>query len=335
MMLLHLSAFLLLSLSLSASLASAQSNGDVRLVGGSKTYEGRLEIFLEGQWGTFCGADTSKFSKGAAMAACRQLGYLDTSTYGSVNELNLPGADSGTPMHVGSATGCDYGARELHILRCDVSQHVDSSECSQETAIGVVCEDATFWVPSHTYNTIVRTSSSEYTSFGVLEIFINNTWGNICGTEFNQEAADSACRQMGYTNAASYRTNSHSSQGTVWLDGVTCDSATSCDCLNRCFTAPSSPAKCNSGDFVYVECTFELSLKDSATTGSKDVCSEEGVCSGPGGGGSVATAVVAGIIVGVFFLVVLVLVVCTVALCLLMPSCLRRQRRSYKVIGVN
>ena len=319
-----------------STLAYSQSNGDVRLVDGRNSYEGRLEIFLKGKWGTFCGTDKTKFTRGAAEAACKQLGYNDQIEYGSINHLNFPKASSDAPIHIGLAD-CDYrfAVGELHILRCNISEEV-STECSQNTAIGVKCEHVSRWIPSQTYNTAVRLSNTtEYTSSGVLEIYLSDVWGNVCAsggsssTRFDQHAADSVCRQLGYTNAASYRTNSQSSQSTVWLDGVTCGGSTSCNCLNQCFSIPTSPfTQCSGIDsFVYIECTFNLSLRDSATSGNILLCGEstEGKCSGPGGGGEaghhISGGALAGIIIGVCALgCLLVSIVCLTA-SLFVPKC--------------
>ena len=51
---------------------------DIRLVGGKYLWEGRVEIFLHGVWGTFCddGAYTND-----AFVVCRQLGYTIYSKY--------------------------------------------------------------------------------------------------------------------------------------------------------------------------------------------------------------------------------------------------------------
>ena len=62
----------------------SQSNGDVRLANMTEAKSGRLEIFLSRQWGTVC---SDGFTKGAALAACRQLGYYDQSTFGTVEAL--------------------------------------------------------------------------------------------------------------------------------------------------------------------------------------------------------------------------------------------------------
>ena len=45
---------------------------DIRLVGGKYLWEGRVEIFLHGVWGTFC--DDGAYTNDASVV-CRQLGY--------------------------------------------------------------------------------------------------------------------------------------------------------------------------------------------------------------------------------------------------------------------
>ena len=58
----------------------AQNNGDIRLVNNVKdtvdAYQGRLEVFMNGKWGTICGKSGTDF-QAVANTACRQLGLRE------------------------------------------------------------------------------------------------------------------------------------------------------------------------------------------------------------------------------------------------------------------
>ena len=53
---------------------SVPANGELRIVNGPTRNLGRVEVYLNGVWGTVCGAKT-QFSRPSCGVICRQLGY--------------------------------------------------------------------------------------------------------------------------------------------------------------------------------------------------------------------------------------------------------------------
>jgi len=60
-----------------SSVFSNCTDGDVRLVGGSTTFEGRVELCINHAWGTVC---DNSWSTNDGNVVCRQLGYQATGT---------------------------------------------------------------------------------------------------------------------------------------------------------------------------------------------------------------------------------------------------------------
>ena len=60
------------------------SEGDIRLADGPYPWEGRVEVFSEGRWGTVC---DDRWSAADAEVVCRQLGY-NTSSEHKNNNIN-------------------------------------------------------------------------------------------------------------------------------------------------------------------------------------------------------------------------------------------------------
>ena len=60
--------------------------GQLRLVNNTSNFAsaGRLEIYLNGRWGTVC---DNGFGQEEATLACNQLGYASYETFGTVGQL--------------------------------------------------------------------------------------------------------------------------------------------------------------------------------------------------------------------------------------------------------
>ena len=121
--------------------------GDIRLVGGSASDEGRVELCYNNAWGTIC---DSGFDERDANVICRQLGYPDQGSikkstnpncaviYYSINTL---GATPRLSAYFGQGTGTilrEYlvcAGTESRLVDCPTS----SSNCFHTDDAGVTC----------------------------------------------------------------------------------------------------------------------------------------------------------------------------------------------------
>ena len=56
-----------------SSIDAQYRDGDIRLVGGSYQWEGRVEIYFSGTWGTITDSD---WTSNDAQVVCRKMGYF-------------------------------------------------------------------------------------------------------------------------------------------------------------------------------------------------------------------------------------------------------------------
>ena len=94
--------------------------------------------------------------------------------------------------------------------------------------------------------------------------------GLVCGKGFDKDDADSACRQLGYTNAKNFNTSLQTTKQMFWDAGLECKSQ-SHSCLNNCFgKTPNNHTTCT--NLVSLSCEFDLSRKDTKSFGSPRLC---------------------------------------------------------------
>ena len=169
-----------------------------------------------------------------------------------------------------------------------------------------------------------------FLSSGALTILFDklNKPGLVCGESFNKNAADTACRQLGYTNSNYFNTSLQTTKHTIWDAGVNCKSQ-SHSCLNSCFsTTPTNQTSCTS--LVYLSCEFDLSHKDTETAGSPRLCDAtvDNNCKPLIEEHTVSVPII--VVVVVFLAILAVCATCITMLvcCCLVPGCLIHHRRS-------
>ena len=86
---------------------------------GDYSYVGRLEIYMNGKWGTLCG-----ISEGGAAASCCQMQYAQYKSYSSYDDMDqswkdqVPPADKDAPINI-ATTDCSYNMLDPlpHVLQ--------------------------------------------------------------------------------------------------------------------------------------------------------------------------------------------------------------------------
>ena len=103
----------------------------VRLAGGSSEAEGRVEVYINGEWRTVCGFNWGPLD---SKVVCRQLGYKGVNrTYYQTSEHNFGGGIGQSLLSFLRCTGS-----EANLLQCPRHYGFESL-CPHSYDIGVVC----------------------------------------------------------------------------------------------------------------------------------------------------------------------------------------------------
>lgn len=104
------------------------------MVDGSSEYEGRVEIYQKGRWGSLC----KPLSHVEASYICRHLGYL--------------GGIASEPGYFGEGSGVFWDMNFTCLLsrQCSIARSVlDSSLCDHKYDAGVICGETIKWLSVH------------------------------------------------------------------------------------------------------------------------------------------------------------------------------------------
>ncbi|XP_075770476.1 scavenger receptor cysteine-rich domain-containing protein DMBT1-like [Pelodiscus sinensis] len=147
---------------------------DVRLVGGPHSCAGRVEVLVDGRWGTVCDDDWDE--KDVAVV-CRQLGCgqameaLSSGVFGPGSEsqpiLLTDVQCQGTEAALGNCTYEDPGI-----------------DCNHNEDAGARCQD-------------VRLVGGAHSCAGRVEVLVDGRWGTVCDDGWDEKDVAVVCRQLG------------------------------------------------------------------------------------------------------------------------------------------
>uniref|UniRef100_A0A1X7UUM2 SRCR domain-containing protein n=1 Tax=Amphimedon queenslandica TaxID=400682 RepID=A0A1X7UUM2_AMPQE len=229
------------------------TSGELQLVNGDVPEQGRVEICINGTWGTVC---DDHWNHSNAQVVCRQLGYLNAGTpdqgrveicingtWGTVcdddwNHSNAQvvcrqlGYLNAVPeyysrAYFGAGTGKIFlddvrcAGNESSLLEC-MHNPIGSHNCDHSKDVGVSCINCT-----HGELRLVNGSTPVE---GRVEICITYMWGTVCDDLWTNVNAEVVCTQLGYpTTGAVYRHMAYfgEGRGTIYLDDVKCNGSES------------------------------------------------------------------------------------------------------------
>ncbi|XP_072049553.1 scavenger receptor cysteine-rich domain-containing protein DMBT1-like [Amphiura filiformis] len=175
---------------------SCQNAPKIRLVGGSNSNEGRVQIYYKYQYNYYVCDDER--GREEAMVVCRQLG------------LPFTGAESHSYVQFG-----DRLRSNIYSVNCSESEHSLTKcnvyhNCSHHEDAGISCQNAP-----------IRIIDGSNLNEGSVQIYYNDQYQyNVCYDEWGREEAMVVCRQLGlpFTGAESHSYASFSDHLRPYVD---------------------------------------------------------------------------------------------------------------------
>ncbi|XP_027505270.1 neurotrypsin-like isoform X2 [Corapipo altera] len=227
----------------------------LRIVGGKESFEGRVEVYHDGKWGTIC---DDQWDDRDAEVVCRQLGL------------------SGTPKalswaHYGQGSGpilldeVQCSGNELSLDQCKKSDW-GQQNCDHIEDAGVSCDPFT--------EGTVRLAGGRSPSEGRVEVYYNGDWGTVCDDGWTDLGAQVVCRQLGFSGTAKARAMAYFGEGhgPIHLDNIECSGTE--HTLGQCARSDTTIHSCWHSEDAGVICDYvEEKVQDIRRTGP-----ESGVC---------------------------------------------------------
>ncbi|KAM9708702.1 lysyl oxidase homolog 3B isoform 2-T3 [Menidia menidia] len=156
-------------------------SSNVRLKGGARPGEGRVEVLKDNEWGTVC---DDRWNLLSASVVCRELGF------GSAKEA-LTGARMGQGMGPIYMNEVKCVGQEKSIWNCPF-KNITSENCQHMEDAAVRCN-----VPYMGLENSIRIVGGRNSYEGRVEVQVGSKWGTVCSTGWTTKEAMVVCRQLG------------------------------------------------------------------------------------------------------------------------------------------
>uniref|UniRef100_K1QGZ3 Deleted in malignant brain tumors 1 protein n=1 Tax=Magallana gigas TaxID=29159 RepID=K1QGZ3_MAGGI len=211
--------------------------GLVRLVEGPTQYEGRLEVYKSGRWGTVC--DDGLNNK-LSVVVCRSLG-LSWKT--SVAYGNAKYGEGSGPIWLDNV---NCSGSETSITEC-IHNGWGSHNCHHNEDVSIKC------LPP--FEGLVRLVGGPTQYEGRLEVYKSGRWGTVCDDILNNSLSVVVCRSLGLpwkTSEAYGNAKYGEGSGPILLDNVNCSGSETS--ITECIHIGWGSHDCGHSEDVSINC---------------------------------------------------------------------------------